>query len=501
VTVDTALLRTLTPAVIGILVRRGAGFAAAEDAVQDALVEAVRAWPDDSPRDPQGWLVTVAWRKFLDAARAETVRRRREDLVAHEPRPGPGEVADDTLQLYFLCAHPCTMRNCHPAQLSTSKRAAMLLPSMRRMRGMAMFWSAIAQLVALLLDLITVRRQAEGAKDLEIVVLRHQLRVLERRRPRSRLSRWEQLTLALLVTKLRRLTRDGRQHWSRSLVLITPETVLRWHRDLVRRKWTFHACRRAGRRPTDATLQALIVRLARENPRWGYARIHGELAKLGHTVGRSTIRTILQRHAVPPAPQRGQGSGTWRAFLARHHDQILACDFFTVETLFLRTLHVLFFLELGTRRVHLAGCTAHPTAAWVTQQARNRAWTVQDSGAPPRFLIHDRDAKFPASLDTIFTAEGVEVVRTPFRTPTANAHAERWVRSARAECLDHLLIANEAHLRRVLAAYVAHYNEARPHQGLEQGCPIPLMAAPPGGVVRRRDNLRGLLHEYYREAA
>jgi len=218
-----------------------------------------------------------------------------------------------------------------------------------------MFWSAMAQLVSLLLDLLTARHQPAGAKDLEILLLRHQLRVLQRRLPQPRLSPWERLTLALLATKLRHLTAEARQRWVRSLILVRPETVLRWHRDLVRRKWTFRRRKPAGRRPTDATIAALIVRVARENPRWGYARIHGELAKLGHTVGRSTIRAILRRDGVPPAPQRGQGGGTWRAFLAQHREQILACDFFTVETLFLKTLHVLFFLEVGTRRVHLAG--------------------------------------------------------------------------------------------------------------------------------------------------
>jgi putative transposase len=243
-----------------------------------------------------------------------------------------------------------------------------------------MFWSAMAHLVALLLDLLTTRRQPASAKDLEIAVLRHQLRVALRRQPRPRLGRWEQLTLVLLVTKLRHLPAAARQHWTRSVLLVTPETVLRWHRALVRRKWTFRRRRGAGRPPTDAAIAALVVRLARENPRWGYARIHGELGKLGHTVGRSTIRAILKRQGVPSAPQRRKGGTTWRAFLARHRDQILACDFFTVETLFLKTLHILFFIEVGTRRVHLAGCTAHPTAAWVAQQARNLIWTLQDEG-------------------------------------------------------------------------------------------------------------------------
>jgi len=364
-----------------------------------------------------------------------------------------------------------------------------------------MFWSAIAQLMALLLDVLIARREPTCAKDLEIVVLRHQLRMLKRRQPHPQLWRWERLTLALLATKLRRLTAGGCQRWSRSLVLVTPDTVLRWHHDLVRRKWTCRRRRRAGRPATDATLAALVVRLARENPRWGYARIHGELGKLGHIVGRSTIRAILRRQGVPSAPQRARAGSTWRAFLTRHRETLLACDFFTVETLFLKTLHVFFFLEVGSRRVHLAGCTAHPTAAWVAQQARNLAWALQEEGRRLRFLLRDRDAKYPPGFDRVFTAEGVEVVRTPYRTPQANGYAERWVRSVRGECLDHLLIVNEAHLRQVLAAYVAHYNEARPHQGLDQRCPTPHPVASPHGPVQRRDVLGGLIHEYFREAA
>ncbi len=180
---------------------------------------------------------------------------------------------------------------------------------------------------------------------------------------------------------------------------------------------------------------------------------------------------------------------------------LLACDCFTVETVFLQTLHVLCFLEVGTRRVHLAGCTAHPSTAWVTQQARQRNWTLQEDGRPVRYRIHDRDAKFPAAFDTVFAAEGVDVIRTPYRAPNAHAHAERWIRSARAECLDHLLIAGEAHLRRALTAYVAYDNEARPHQGLAQRCPVALPPPVRGGAVRRRDRLGGLLHDDYREAA
>jgi putative transposase len=174
---------------------------------------------------------------------------------------------------------------------------------------------------------------------------------------------------------------------------------------------------------------------------------------------------------------------------------------YTVETLFLKTVYVLFFIELGTRRVHLAGCTAHPTAAWVTQQARQLSWRLHDGAISARYLIHDRDGKFPPGFDAVFRSEGVEVVRTPYRAPRANAIAERWVGSVRRECLDHLLIVSEAHLRHVLTAYVRHYNEARPHQGLGQLTPVPRREGGREGAVRRRDLLGGLLREYERDAA
>jgi hypothetical protein len=333
------------------------------------------------------------------------------------------------------------------------------------------------------------------------VLLRHQLRILLRKRGRPpRLARWEKLTLAVLAAKLAGLI-PGRAGLQRSIVLFQPATVLRWHRDLVRRKWTFTRSRAAGRPPMAAELEALVLRLAAENGRWGYSRIHGELRKLGYAISRSAVRDILKRHRVAPAPQRGRRGDSWRAFLRRHREQILACDFFTVETLFLRTLHVLFFIELGTRRVHVAGCTARPTAAWVTQQARNLAWTLQDAGRPCRYLIRDRDAKFPTAFDAVFAAEGAEVIPTPYRAPNANAFAERWVRSVREECLDHLLIVNESHLRRVLTDYAAYFNAARPHQGLGQCIPLAPAPYPQAGPVRRRDALGGLLHDYYREAA
>lgn len=235
-----------------------------------------------------------------------------------------------------------------------------------------MIYCALASLLSRLLDLAVHRRRDTRELELEIVLLRHQLRILERAQARRlRPSRWERLTLAVVVAALQRHARGARAAWRRSLVLFSPETVLKWHRALVRRKWTFR-CGRAGGRPAiTADLEALLLRLADENPSWGYLRIHGELVKLGYRVGRSTIRDILRRHRVPPAPERTRRASTWRAFLRHYRHEFLATDFFTVETLGLRALYVLFFIHLGTRRVYLAGCTARPSATWVAQQARN----------------------------------------------------------------------------------------------------------------------------------
>ncbi len=345
---------------------------------------------------------------------------------------------------------------------------------------------------ALLLDLL--HAVTRGRRDLavEVLVLRQQVRMYQRKATRPpRLSRWDKVLLAAIVTRYRALTS--------AIVIVRPETVLRWHREIVKRKWTYGNTPTRGR-PTipDATVD-LIVRLARENRAWGYGKIQGELLKLGHRVSRATIRRILRRHGLPPAPERGRT--TWRAFLAQHRDQLVACDFFTVDTLFLRRLYVLLFIELGTRRLHLAGCTAHPTAAWVAQQARQLTWQLQDeAGQPLRFLIHDRDGKFPASFDTVFASEGITVVKTPPRTPNANAVAERVVRSLREECLDRLLILNQAHLRSVLAEYAAYYNHRRPHQGREQVPPVPLTAAPilpaTPREIRCRRVLGGLINDY-----
>jgi transposase InsO family protein len=244
----------------------------------------------------------------------------------------------------------------------------------------------------------------------------------------------------------------------------------------------------------------LILRIARENPRWGYQRIRGEVLTLGHTVAASTIQALLRRHRVPPAPRRA--GIAWPAFLRAHAAGLVACDFFSVESVRLHTLYVLFFLEVHTRRVFVAGCTAHPTAAWVAQQARNLTWDLQEAGAHPTVLIRDRDAKFPPAFDAVFAADGVRVVRTPIRTPQANAFAERWVGTVRRECLDWLLITGERHLRHALGEFTDHYNTARPHRALRLQPPHgPQRQRVGRGAVFRRDRLGGLIHEYERAAA
>jgi len=340
------------------------------------------------------------------------------------------------------------------------------------------------------LRLLVRSRRTELAKDVELLVLRHQLSVLTRQRARAALRPADRAFIAALA----RLLPQRRQHG----FVVTPATLLRWHRQLVRRSWTYPQ-RRPGRPPTDRALRELVLRLARENPRWGYQRIAGELIKLGFRLSPSTVRRLLAAAGLEPAPRRGGTS--WSAFLRRQAASMLACDFFTVETLLLRRFYVLFFIELDSRRVHLAGCTTNPNGAWVTQQARNLSFTGLFERV--RFLIHDRDSKFTASFDEVFRSEGIRIVPTPVRAPQANAYAERFVRTVRTECLDWLLILGRRHLERVLQIYAAHYNSERPHRGLALRPPeAPQLESPAGGgAIQRRDHLGGLLHEYYRAAA
>ncbi len=351
-----------------------------------------------------------------------------------------------------------------------------------------MIRSLLYLLLRRVLGLFRSDERAAADSELQIAVLRHQVAVLRRqvKRPIYRAS-----DKAFLAAASRMLRREV---WS--AFLVQPETLLRWHRQLVRRKWT-RPHRPPGRPALDPEVWGLILRLGRENPRWGYMRIRGELLKLGVKVSATTIATVLRRSGLGPAPRRGP---TWREFLRQQAAGMLACDFLTVETITLKTLYVLVWIELGTRRVHLGGATPNPDSAWVTQQARNLTMALQDEGRSPGFLIHDRDTKFSGSFDEVFRSEGLRIVLTPIRAPNANAFCERWVGTLRAECLDWTLILGRRHLERVLRTYIGHYNEARPHRGLALRTPIgnpsPAVRDPRASNVRRRDVLGGLIHEY-----
>jgi hypothetical protein len=253
----------------------------------------------------------------------------------------------------------------------------------------------------------------------------------------------------------------------------------------------------------DPEVIDLVLLLARENPRWGYLRIVGECRKVGVRVSATSVRTILRRHRLGPAPRRG--GPTWTQFLRAQASGMLACDLLTVETIGLTRLYVFFIIELEHRRVHLAGITAHPTGEWVTQAARNLLMDLDEHAHRFRFFLRDRDSKFTSAFDTVVTAAGIHVLKTPPQAPKANAHAERWVRTVRSECLDWILICNHRHLERVLADYVRHYNTARPHRGIDLDVPV----APVGnttsrtqtiGPIERVDVLGGLIHEYRRAA-
>jgi putative transposase len=344
-----------------------------------------------------------------------------------------------------------------------------------------------------LLELLVLRLRSERSKELEILVLRHQLHVLQRQVTRPRLRPVDRLMLAALSRSL------PRPAWSSFFV--SPATLLRWHRTFVARRWTYLG-RPVGRPRTSRGVTQLVLRLARENPSWGYRRIHGELVGLGIVVAPSTVWAILRRHGFEPAPRRAELR--WSEFLRAQASAIIACDFLTVDTVFLRRLYVLFFIELASRRVHFGGVTTNPDGPWVTQHARNLVMTLADEERPTRFLVRDRDSKFTRDFDQVFRSEGIRVIRTPVRAPQAKAHAERWVGSLRRECLDRVLIVGRRQLEQIMRVYIKHHNEHRPHRSLQQlpplAKPLPGEPPPPSQMVRR-DRLGGLIHEYYAIAA
>jgi len=350
-------------------------------------------------------------------------------------------------------------------------------------------WSLAYLVVRRLFELIVICCRSSGSKELEILVLRHELSILRRQQPRRpQLRKADRVFLAALSRALPRRT------WS--AFSVSPRTLLRWHQHLVARRWTYPH-RGPARPPVAHEVEALVIRLARENTAWGYRRIVGELHGLGFSVSVSSVRAILIRHRLPPAPERDRLS--WRLFLRQQAATMLACDFLTVETVWLTRIYVLFFVSLERRRIEFVASTSNPDGRWVAQQARNLLMLLADQEQSFRFLLHDRDSKFSRAFDDVFRSEDMKIIRTPIRAPNANAYAERWVGTLRRECLDRILIINRRHLEHVLRLYTAHYNRHRPHRSLSLQPPDeqPAVAVPlPARRIHKHELLGGLVNEY-----
>jgi putative transposase len=331
--------------------------------------------------------------------------------------------------------------------------------------------------------------RSSASKDVELLVLRHEVAVLRRTNPKPRLDWADRALFSVLCRHLPRALLAHR--------LVTPATILRWHRRLVAKKWTYP--HRTGRPPIDRELAALIGQLARHNPTWGYQRIQGELLKVGRRVGASTIRRVLKRFRIPAAPTRTD-STAWRQFLRAQASTMLACDFFHIDcAVTLQRIYVLFLIEINTRHVHILDTTTDPDGAWTTQQGRNLVSDLGDRAAEFRFLIRDRAGQFTASFDTVFADAGIHIVKIPPRCPRANGYAERFVRTVRAELTDRMLIFGQRHLRRVLAEYICHYNHQRPHRGQALRPPSPdrVTLIDASSEIVRRPILGGLINEYH----
>jgi len=339
-------------------------------------------------------------------------------------------------------------------------------------------------------------------KDTEILALRHQITVLQRQLGHGKVqfAAEDRAFLAALLTPL------PREVLRRLRLLVRSDTVLRWHRDLMKQR---HANasrpRRPGRPPTLRSIRQLVLRLVRENPSWGYRRVHGELATLGIKIAASTIWEILKQEGIDPAPKRG--NTTWAGFLRSQADALLAMDFIETVTLTGQRQYILAAIEHTTRRIRVLGTTAHPTAAWVTQTIKNLAMDLEDTGIKVKYLLRDRDAKYPALIDEVLADADIQTVLTGIRVPRMNSIMERWVLSLRHELLDRTLVWNEQHLRHTLREYEQFYNKHRTHRSLQAAAPLRALPEPitePEQIthldIRRRDRLGGILHEYQHAA-
>jgi transposase InsO family protein len=340
-----------------------------------------------------------------------------------------------------------------------------------------------------LTSLVGLAVRSGRSKDIEIIVLRHQIAVLHRQHDRTTLTDDDRSILGAIGQALPRPRRHG---W-----LVTPDTLLRWHRRRIARHWT-QPVRAPGRPSTAREICRLIIEMAAQNPTWGYRRIHAELAGLGQTIGASTVWRILKQHGIDPAPQRS--TVTWTQFL--RSQAAIACDFATIDTALLRRYYLLFFIDITTREVFYAGTTANPTGPWTTQAARNLFLRHTDRFSDSRALVRDRGSQFIDTFDEIFRNEGLKILKTPIRTPVANTFAERWIGTLRRELLDNTIIWNQRQLERLVVDYIDQYNTHRPHRSLDQRPPRdsdPLESArrdPAKLRIVRSTRCDGLINEY-----
>jgi putative transposase len=340
---------------------------------------------------------------------------------------------------------------------------------------------------------LRLSRREETWKTAEILILRHQLAVLQRRQPRRPKLNWaDRALLATLLSVIPKAQRQGLR------LLVTPDTILRWHRDIVRRRWAARSMRgKTGRPATRRNVSALVLRLARENPEWGYRKIHGELAGLGVKVAASTAWEILRNAGIDPAPRRS--GPAWPQFLRSQAETILACDFFTADLLDGTQAHALAVIEHATRRIRILGVTLHPTGEWTAQQARNFLMDLGDEAHRVKFMIRDRGSNFTAAFDAILADAGIRTVLCNVRTPRMNAIAERWIGGCRRELLDRTLIWNQSHLRRILRQYQTHHNQHRSHRSLDAAAPLKPLPEPVDLEqyrIRRQTRVGGLINEY-----